>query len=155
VSSLFIGLVAFYEWFSGLDRTRLRDTSPIWGRAHRGAAATTLVAGTAIAPFALYHFHRMTHYGLVANLIAAPLVSVLIMPMAVLSLAVMPFGLEFWPLQAMGVGIDLMVATGEWVASWPGAVSSCRRFQVSRLSSSCWGACGSVSGRRAPARSAS
>ena len=124
-----IGLVAFYEWFSGLDRTRLRDTSPIWGRAHRGAAliagaaATTLVAGTAIAPFALYHFHRMTHYGLVANLIAATLVSVLIMPMAVLSLAVMPFGLEFWPLQAMGVGIDLMVATGEWVASWPGAVS--------------------------------
>jgi competence protein ComEC len=43
--------------------------------------------------------------------------------MAVLSLAAMPFGLEFWPLQAMGVGTDLMVATGEWVASWPGAVS--------------------------------
>jgi competence protein ComEC len=118
-----VGLVAFYEWFSGRDRTKLRDASPIWGSAHRGAAATTLVAGTAIAPFALYHFHRMTHYGLVANLIAAPLVSVLIMPMAVLSLAAMPFGLEFWPLQAMGVGIDLMVATGEWVASWPGAVS--------------------------------
>jgi competence protein ComEC len=124
-----VGLVAFYEWFSRLDRTRLRDTSPIWGGAHRGAmlvagaAATTLVAGTAIAPFALCHFHRMTHYGLVANLIAAPLVSVLIMPMAVLSLAAMPFRLEFWPLQAMGVGIDLMVATGEWVASWPGAVS--------------------------------
>jgi competence protein ComEC len=65
----------------------------------------------------------MTHYGLVANLLAAPLVSILIMPMAVLSLAVMPFGLEFWPLQAMGVGIDFMVATGEWVGSWPGAVS--------------------------------
>ncbi len=65
----------------------------------------------------------MTHYGLVANLIAAPLVSILIMPMAVLSLAAMPFGLEFWPLQVMGAGIDLMVATGEWVASWPGAVS--------------------------------
>jgi competence protein ComEC len=108
---------------------RLRDASPLWGTFHRGtslvagAAATTLVAGTAIAPFALYHFHRMTHYGLVANLLAAPLVSVLIMPMALLSLAAMPFGLEFWPLQVMGAGIDLMVATGEWVASWPGAVS--------------------------------
>jgi len=65
----------------------------------------------------------MTHYGLVANLIAAPLVSILIMPMAVLSLAAMPFGLEYWPLQAMGAGIDSMVATGESVASWPGAVS--------------------------------
>jgi competence protein ComEC len=33
-----VGLVAFYEWFSRLDRTRLRDTSPIWGGAHRDAS---------------------------------------------------------------------------------------------------------------------
>lgn len=88
-----------------------------------GTGITTLVAGTAIAPFALYHFHRMTHYGLFANLVAAPLVSLLIMPMAMLSLLAMPFGLEAWPLQAMGLGIDVMVATGREVASWPGAVS--------------------------------
>ncbi len=124
-----VGLVAMYEWLSGRNRETLRDASPVWRSLHRGgilvagAAATTLVAGTAIAPFALYHFHRMTHFGLVANLLAAPLVSILIMPMAVLSLAAMPFGLEFWPLQVMGIGIELMVATGEWVASWPGAVS--------------------------------
>jgi competence protein ComEC len=42
----------------------------------------------------------MTHYGLIANLIAAPLVSLLIMPMAVLSLIAMPFGLEAWPLRS-------------------------------------------------------
>ena len=60
----------------------------------------------------------------IANLIAAPLVSLLIMPMAVLSLIAMPFGLEAWPLRAMGLGIELMVgAAGEWVASWPGAVT--------------------------------
>ena len=45
------------------------------------------------------------------------------MPMAVLSLIAMPFGLEAWPLQVMGLGIELMVATGKWVASWPGAVA--------------------------------
>ena len=124
-----VGLVAFFEWLAGRRRGKLRDASPIWGSLHgggaliAGAAATTLIAGTAIAPFALYHFHRMTHYGLIANLLAAPLVSVVIMPMAVLSLAAMPFGLEFWPLQAMGMGIDLMVGAGEWVGSWPGAVS--------------------------------
>ena len=57
-------------------------------RAFSSRPANTAASGfAAIAPFALYHFHRMTHYGLVANLIAAPLVSVLIMPMAVLSLA--------------------------------------------------------------------
>ena len=35
----------------------------------------------------------------------------------------MPFGLEAWPLKAMGFGIDLMVESGKWVAGWPGAVS--------------------------------
>lgn len=43
--------------------------------------------------------------------------------MAVLSLMAMPFGLETWPLKAMGFCIDLMVDAGIWVSSWPGAVS--------------------------------
>ena len=102
-----IALVALYEWLSERGRNRFHDESPVWATLRKGwalvagAAATTLVAGTAIAPFAVYHFHRMTHYGLVANLIAAPLVGLLIMPMALLSLIAMPFGLEAWPLQAL------------------------------------------------------
>jgi competence protein ComEC len=103
-----------------------------WGLV-AGAALTTFVAGTAIAPFAVYHFHRMTHYGLIANLIAAPLVSLLIMPMAMLSLLAMPFGLESWPLRAMGLGIELMVGAGEWVASWPGAVTVLPRISGTAL----------------------
>jgi competence protein ComEC len=124
-----IALVALYEWLSERKRDGLRDVSPLWAALHRGfglfmgAALTTLVASIAIAPFAVYHFHRMTHYGLIANLIVAPLVSLAIMPMAVLSLIAMPFSLETWPLKAMGLGIDLMVDAGRWVASWPGAVS--------------------------------
>jgi len=74
-----------------------------------GVAVTTIVAGAAVAPFAVYHFHRMSHFGLVANMIAAPLVSLLIMPMALIALIAMPFGLEAWPLYAMGFGIELMV----------------------------------------------
>jgi competence protein ComEC len=124
-----IALVALYEWLSERGRRSLHDVSPVWVALRRGAslvggaAATTLVASAAIAPFAVYHFHRMTHFGLIANLVAAPLVSLLIMPMALLSLLAMPFGLEAWPLKAMGLGIELMVATGNWVASFPGAVS--------------------------------
>ena len=97
-----------------------------------GAALTTLVAGTAIAPFAVHHFHRMIHYGL-ANLIAAPLVSLLIMPMVVLSLIAMPIGLEAWPLRAMGLGIELMVGAGQWAASWPGAVTVLPRISGQAL----------------------
>jgi len=114
-----------------------------------GAAATTLVAGTAVAPFAVYHFHRMTHFGLIANLVAAPLISLLIMPMALLSLIAMPFGLENWPLQAMELGIDLMVATGSWVASFPGAVSVLPQISGSALVSSFLAGCGFAYGKRA------
>jgi competence protein ComEC len=124
-----VALVALYEWMSGRERDGLGDVSHVRRNLRKGwvlllgAGLTTLVASTAIAPFAVYHFHRMTHYGLFANLIAAPLVSLLVMPMALISLIAMPFGLEAWPLKAMGAGIELMVATGIWVASWPGAVS--------------------------------
>ncbi len=46
----------------------------------------------------------MTHFGVAANIIVAPLISLLIMPMALLSLLAMPLGLETWPLQLMGIG---------------------------------------------------
>jgi competence protein ComEC len=118
-----IGLVAFYEWLTRRKRQYLPDVSPAWrglrwsGALVFGAGLTTLIAGTAVAPFAVYHFHRMTHFGLVANMIAAPLVSLIIMPMALLSLIAMPFGLEAWPLQVMGYGIELMMGAAQWVAS--------------------------------------
>jgi competence protein ComEC len=124
-----IGLVALVEANSKRARDRPQDVSLVFRWLHRlwaiivGDAVTTLVATAAVAPFAIYHFHRMSHYGVVANLIALPLVSLLIMPFALLSLLAMPFGLEAWPLQVMGLGIDLLMATGKWVASWPGAVS--------------------------------
>lgn len=124
-----VGLVAAYEALSRRARVPVRETSALW-RGLRwisafaiGAALTTLIAGAAVTPFAVYHFHRMTHFGLAANMIAAPLISLLIMPMALLSLIAMPFGLEAWPLRVMGYGIALMVGAAEWVASWPGAVT--------------------------------
>ena len=124
-----IALIALYEWLARRERSPISDVSLFWrtlrmgGLLFWGAALTTIIASFAVAPYALYHFHRVTHFGLLANLIATPLVTLLIMPMALLSLVAMPFGLETWPLRAMGVGVDLMVATGEWVAGLPGAVT--------------------------------
>ena len=124
-----VALIALYEWLGQRERSPISDVSLFWrtlrmgGLLFWGAALTTIIASFAVAPFALYHFHRVTHFGLLANLIATPLVTLLVMPMALLSLVAMPFGLEAWPLKAMGVGVDLMVATGEWVAGLPGAVT--------------------------------
>lgn len=84
---------------------------------------TSFVAGLATLPFALFHFDRLSIYGIVANAIAVPLTAFWIMPLAALTLLAMPFGLE-WPfLQAMGWGCELLLWVAHWIADWPGAIA--------------------------------
>ena len=85
---------------------------------------TTLVAGLATAPFALYHFNRVASYGLAANLFAVPITSLWIMPWAMVGYALMPFGLEGLALAPMGWGIAGVLWIAETVAAWPGAAHS-------------------------------
>jgi competence protein ComEC len=95
-----------------------------WGRAALvvlAMATTSLVAGAATTPFGLHHFGRLQLYGVVANAVAVPLTSFLVMPAGMLALFLMPFGLEGWALAAMGWGVDAILWTGRIVASWPGA----------------------------------
>ena len=58
----------------------------------------SLVAGLATTPYAAFHFHRVTPYGVLANLAAMPVVSALVMPAGLLGLVAMPFGFDgvFW-----------------------------------------------------------
>lgn len=81
-----------------------------------GLAFTSLIAGTATALFAAYHFHRIAPYGLFANLAAMPIVSTVVMPPAVFAMVLMPFGLDNLPLAVMGWGISLVIAIAEWLA---------------------------------------
>src|SRR5690606_18838079 len=55
-----------------------------------GLAATSLIAGTATGIFGAWHFQRVSPLGLVANLATMPIVSVLVMPFAVIGMALMP-----------------------------------------------------------------
>ena len=84
---------------------------------------TSFIAGLATLPFALFHFDRLSSYGVFANAVAVPLTAFWIMPTAALSLLLMPFGLEGWALQAMGWGCDLLLWVAHWVADWPGAIA--------------------------------
>ncbi len=72
-----------------------------------GLAATSLVAGTATALFAAWHFQRVSPLGLVANLATMPIISAIVMPFLVLGLVLMPFGLDGPAFAVMGKGIDL------------------------------------------------
>src|SRR5205814_6109231 len=69
------------------------------------------------------HFERATHYAVLGNLIAMPVMGFWVMPAAALSVALMPLGLQGWPLHLLGQGIAVMVAMGRWVSGLPGAVS--------------------------------
>jgi competence protein ComEC len=86
-----------------------------------GLTVASLLAGVATTPYAAYHFHRIAPDGVLANLLAMPMVSAWVMPMGILGVLAMPFGLdaEFW--WQMGYGIEWMDAVGLWVASLPGA----------------------------------
>ncbi len=81
-----------------------------------GLSMTSLVAGLATALFTAWHFQQVSPLGLVANLAAMPVVSVVVMPMAVLALLLMPLGLDAVPLLVMGQGIAAMNAIALWLA---------------------------------------
>ncbi len=92
------------------------------GRHLLAVALTSMIAIAATTPFAAYHFNRFSLYGLVANMIAVPLTDLWIMPWALATLALMPFGLEHWALGPMVWGVRVMIGVAREVASWPSAV---------------------------------
>jgi competence protein ComEC len=124
-----MALIAAWEFWRDRRSLNLTDDSVLPGYrllrlaagAMIGIAVTTLVAGFATAPFAAYHFERMASYSLLGNLLAAPLVSLIVMPFGLLTLMAMPFGLEALPLSIMARGIDGLLAVSDWVAALPSA----------------------------------
>ena len=80
---------------------------------------SSLIATLATAPFAAFHFSLVSLGGIVANLIAIPAAALLVMPAGFLSLVLMPFGLEGFPLWAMEQGMLLIFRTAAAAADLP------------------------------------
>jgi competence protein ComEC len=91
-----------------------------------GLVGTSLLAALATAPIGLAHFGRLQWYGVVANALAVPLTSLLVMPAGMLAVALMPLGLEAPALRVMGLGVEGVLAVAREVASWPGAAQGAR-----------------------------
>ncbi|MDX1923354.1 MAG: ComEC/Rec2 family competence protein [Alphaproteobacteria bacterium] len=85
--------------------------------------ATSVIATIATLPFILYYFQQINWYGVITNLIAVPLSTFIIMPMAVITVLAMPFGLQHWPIVIMNTGIKWMIDSAEFVSNWPGAAT--------------------------------
>ena len=108
------GLIAVAEWEMTRER-KPRAARQVFAP-FRGIVMTSLVGSLATMPFALFHFDRATHYAVLGNLIAMPVMGLWVMPAAALSVALMPFGLEAGALHLLGQGIAVMVALGRWVS---------------------------------------
>lgn len=121
-----VGLVAVYE-AAAPGMTGLRHRGGVLGsRIGLFIAATlltTLVASLATAPFAIYHFNRIALYGLLANMVAVPVMAMWIMPLGIVSFLLMPFGLESLGLVPMGWGISSVLWIADGVAALPGSVA--------------------------------
>src|SRR6202158_131209 len=133
-----LGLVALVQigmprLFASPDNSATARAALWGGREIATLALASLVAGLAATPHAAFHFHRVTPYGVLANLAAMPVVSAVVMPAGLLGLVAMPFGFDgvFW--RIMGIGIDWMIAVTQWVAGLPGAIGRMAAFGIGAL----------------------
>jgi competence protein ComEC len=99
----------------GLIRRLLREIGSL--------LLTGLVVEAALAPIAIFHFHRAGLYGAAANIVAIPLTTFVIMPAEALALLldIMGLGAPFWWLAGRALALLLWIA--HRVGELPGAVS--------------------------------
>jgi competence protein ComEC len=120
-----LALIACYELFKKLNFDIVEfNLVQKWLFYFLSVSFSSLVAGLATAPFALYHFGQSSNYSILANLLAVPITSFWLMPCVVLTFLLYPFHLEFISLYLMKPGINLMLNISHHVAKLPYAVSS-------------------------------
>ncbi len=125
-----VGLIGFYEWARNWRANRpialnQRKAPRRWfgkaGRFIAGIAITTLIASIFTGLPAAFHFNKIAVFSLAGNIFALPVVSLLVMPGAILSVLLMPLGLEHLGTAVMEFGINLVVNHAQRVADLPNA----------------------------------
>jgi competence protein ComEC len=133
-----MALIAAYErgipWMQAGAETPRGARIALWGgREIATLMVMSLAAGCATVPYVGYHFHRLGPYGVIANVLAMPIVSVLVMPAGLLAILAIPFGLDGPLWRLMGLGIDWMIWVAQFVAGLPGAVGRIVAFGTGPL----------------------
>ena len=109
-------------WVFGLLRDHRPGWLPRWAAGAFTLVLSSLVAGLATAPFAAAHFNQTTRYGLLANLLSAPVMGMVVMPGAVVAAVLAPLGLAPLGLVPMGWGAEVVLEIARRVAALGGAV---------------------------------
>ena len=119
-------LIAFHEHPGMVAFAAGRDES--WPMRMGRSLVTLLVAGLvielALMPIAMFHFHKSGLYGAVANIVAIPLTTFVVMPLEALALLldVANLGAPVWWL--VGKTLTFLLWIARTVSAAPGAVAS-------------------------------
>lgn len=125
-------IVALHEtqWMRRITHRR-EEALPIKaGRVVLTLLLTGLAVEIALAPIALFHFHKSGLYGALANIVAIPLTTFIIMPAEALALLLDTVGLGAPAWWMAGQGIDALLGLARVVAAAPGAVAALPRMPV-------------------------
>jgi competence protein ComEC len=118
-------IVALHE-HPAVRRWAAKRDEPWWRRGLREAGTlllTGLLVEAALAPIAFYHFHREGMYGAVANIVAIPWTTFVVMPLEALALLADAIGIgaPLWWL--VGLAMRALLWIAHTTASAPGAVT--------------------------------
>lgn len=126
-------LIATYEAWTARRAQAERVMGPV-SRSWASLAVTSLVAGTATAPFALYHFNRLAGLGLLANLAAMPVITFVSGPLAALALILTPFGLGDVGLRWFGYSLEIILNIAQLASgAAPSAIAPASQMPGSAL----------------------
>ncbi|MCB8879851.1 ComEC/Rec2 family competence protein [Acidisoma cellulosilytica] len=117
-------LIAGYERLRQHTSPLFRHRTGILGFLLRDltqVALTSVIAATATAPFAAYHFGQIETYSIPANMLAVPLTAFWVLPCGLLGYALLPFHLAAIGFVPMGWGCSLLVWIARVAAGLPAA----------------------------------
>lgn len=118
-------LIASYEWGTGWLARHSQDQGFGFKRIFfyfAAIIATSFIAWCATEPCIIYHFNQFSSYSLIANTVAEPLVSFILMPLVIAGVLLLPFGLAWIAFMPMQYGVDLLLYIADWTARLPHAM---------------------------------
>lgn len=111
-------LVATYERWNRRRRDgydALGNKATFW---LKSLIVTSTVSSFATMPFALFHFERAAPLGLIANLLAMPVISLVTAPAAAAALILAPFGLDGLALRIFGASLSIVLDIAHFFSAW-------------------------------------
>ncbi|MCD7110392.1 ComEC family competence protein [Rhizobium sp. DKSPLA3] len=91
-----------------------------------GLFLSSLIGGVSTMIYSAAHFNQLPAYGLLGNMLAMPVIGIVVMPAGLVAMLLMPLGLDTLPLMVMGYGLEVMLAVARFVSSLGGQIMTGR-----------------------------